>query len=87
MLMRAGLDNRDDHRSVLVHGLAQIADARGDVVGFIATQELAGDGSAAHAAREIADRFVGVGRLTEALQWLAKADRDVCLLTSLTKCE
>jgi hypothetical protein len=75
-LIRTRFDSGDDRRLQLVHGLAEIADARGDVDGFIAAQQLGGDGSAAHAIREIVERLASVGRLAEALQWLEEADRE-----------
>src|SRR6266404_4657536 len=47
--------------------LERIADARGDVDGYIAARRLAG--SEAAAVREIVERLVAVGRLEEALHW------------------
>jgi len=51
----------------LAVALENIADARGDVDGYIAAKRLAG--SEAAAVREIVERLVAVGRLEEALHW------------------
>src|ERR1700737_617084 len=51
----------------LAVALENIADARGDVDGYIGAKPLAG--SEAAAVREIVERLVAVGRLEEALHW------------------
>jgi hypothetical protein len=56
----------------LAIALENIADARGDVDGYIAAQRLAG--SEARAVREIAERLVAAGRLEEALDWAERTD-------------
>src|SRR4029077_18688654 len=57
----------------LAVALENIADARGDVDGYIAAKRLAG--SEAAAVREIVERLVAVGRLDEVLHW---AERSMC---------
>ena len=52
--------------------LENIADARGDVDGYIAAQRLAG--REARAVREIAERLVAAGWLEEALDWAERTD-------------
>jgi hypothetical protein len=52
----------------LTIALENIADARGDVDGYIAAQRLAGTEDVA--VKEIGERLASVGRLDEALQWL-----------------
>jgi hypothetical protein len=56
----------------LAIALENIADARGDVDGYIAAQRLAG--SEAAAVKEIAERLVAAGRLEEALHWAKRPD-------------
>jgi hypothetical protein len=56
----------------LAIALENIADARGDVDGYIAARGLAG--SEAAAVKEIAERLVAAGRLDEALHWAERAD-------------
>jgi hypothetical protein len=80
----AGLDElehmareRLDHRPAgklqyLASALKNIADARGDVDGYIEAQRLAGSEDAA--VKEIAERLVAVGRLEEALRWAERTD-------------
>jgi hypothetical protein len=76
-LMRADLEgvraaSGGDQRHILLHGLAEIADARSDVDGFIDAQRLAG--SEDRAVIEISERLVGAGRLEEALRRLERAE-------------
>ena len=52
--------------------LENIADARGNVDGYIAAQRLAG--REARAVREIAERLVAAGWLEEALDWAERTD-------------
>ncbi len=52
--------------------LEHIADARGDVDGYIAARRLAG--SEAAAVKEIAERLVAAGRIEEALHWVERPD-------------
>ena len=52
--------------------LENIADARGDVDGYIAAQRLAGSDAAA--VKGIAERLVAAGRLEEALRWAERPD-------------
>jgi hypothetical protein len=80
----AGLDElermareRLDHRPAgklqyLASALENIADARGDVDGYIAAKRLAGSEDAA--VKEIAERLVAAGRLEEALLWAERTD-------------
>jgi hypothetical protein len=80
----AGLDElehlareRFGHRPVgklqyLASALENIADARGDVDGYIEAQRLAGSEDAA--VKEIAERLVAAGRLEEALHWAERTD-------------
>ena len=56
----------------LTRGLQQIADARGDVDGFIAAHRLAGTES--HALKEICERLIEAGRAVEALARVEQAD-------------
>ncbi|NUB04662.1 hypothetical protein FW320_00435 [Azospirillum sp. Vi22] len=56
----------------LTRGLQQIADARGDVDGFIAAHRLAGTES--HALKEICERLIEAGRAIEALARVEQAD-------------
>jgi tetratricopeptide (TPR) repeat protein len=56
----------------LTIALENIADARGDVDGYIAAQRLAGTEGAA--VQDIGERLLAAGRLEEALQWLDRAD-------------
>jgi hypothetical protein len=64
------------HRPAGEHELAialeNIADARGDVDGYIAARRLAG--TEATAVKEIIDRLVAAGRLEEALHWAERPD-------------
>jgi len=59
------------HRCLAI-ALENIADARGDVDGYIAAKRLAG--SEAAAVKEIAERLVAAGRLKEALHWVKRPD-------------
>jgi hypothetical protein len=60
---------KHDHRQqVLTTALENIADARGDVDGYIAAQRLAGTEDVA--VKEIGERPLAAGRLEEALHWL-----------------
>jgi hypothetical protein len=80
----AGLDElehlareRFGHRPVgklqyLASALENIADARGDVDGYIEAQRLAGSEDAA--VKEIAERLVAAGRLEDALHWAERTD-------------
>jgi hypothetical protein len=79
-LIRARVDavpvtTGDDCRGALVRGLAEIADARGDVDGFIAAQRLAGGEGAGFVVKDMAERLVSASRLVEALQCLEQAER------------
>jgi len=56
----------------LAIALENIADARGDVDGYIAAQRLAGREDAA--VKEIAKRLVAAGRLKEALHWAERPE-------------
>ena len=56
----------------LTIALENIADARGDVDGYIASQRLAGTEDVA--AKEIGERLLAAGRLEEALHWLDRPD-------------
>jgi hypothetical protein len=72
-LVRERLDHapggkHDDRRYGLTAALKDIADARGDVDGYIAAQRLAGTEDAA--VKEIGERLLAAGRLEEALAWL-----------------
>ena len=69
-LFRAGLDGVGlaggaQHRSTCLEGLAEVADARGDVDAFIEVQYLAD--AEDRAVMAIAEHLVGAGRLEEAL--------------------
>ncbi len=75
-LFRAGLDGEGlaggaQHRRTCLEGLAEVADARGDVDAFIEVQHLSG--AEDRAVMAIAERLVGAGRLEEALQRLEQA--------------
>ena len=72
-LARERLDQgpAEKHRYLAIV-LENIADARGDVDGYIAAQRLAG--SEAAAVKEIAERLVVAGRLEEALHWAERPD-------------
>ena len=59
------------HRGTCLEGLAEVADARGDVDAFIEVQHLAGIED--RAVMPIAERLVDAGRLDEALQRLEQA--------------
>ena len=65
--------SRDWNRRMLYRGLEEIADAKGDVDGFIAAHEEAGT----HLIYvvEIAERLHCAGRAAEALRWLEHPDR------------
>jgi hypothetical protein len=72
---------RLDHAPAGKHGYPQraltialenIADARGDVDGYIAAHRLAGTENVA--VKEIGERLLAAGRLEEALQWLDRPD-------------
>jgi hypothetical protein len=56
----------------LAIALENIADARGDVDGYIAAQRLAGSDAAA--VKGIAERLIAAGRLEEALRWAERPD-------------
>jgi hypothetical protein len=56
----------------LTIALENIADARGDVDGYIAAKRLAGTEDVA--VKQIGERFLAAGRLEEALQWLDRPD-------------
>ena len=56
----------------LTRGLQQIADARGDVDGFIAAHRLAG--TERHALKDICERLIEAGRAAEALARIEQAD-------------
>jgi hypothetical protein len=56
----------------LAIALENIADARGDVDGYIAARRLAGTEAAA--VKEIIERLVAAGRLEEALHWAGRPD-------------
>jgi hypothetical protein len=76
-LVRERLDDapsgRDDYRrGMLTTALEDIADARGDVDGYIAAQRLAGTEAAM--VKEIGERLLAAGRLEEALGWLDRPD-------------
>lgn len=75
-LFRAGLDGvglagGGQHRRTCLEGLAEVADARGDVDAFTEVQHLAGTED--QALTPIVQRLVGAGRLEEALQRLEQA--------------
>jgi hypothetical protein len=57
---------------VLTSALGDIADARGDVDGYIAARRLAG--TEAVMVKEIGERLLAAGRLEEALGWLDRPD-------------
>jgi tetratricopeptide (TPR) repeat protein len=56
----------------LTIALENIADARGDVDGYIAARRLAGNEDVA--VKEIGERLLAAGRLEEALQWLDRPE-------------
>ncbi len=75
-LFRAGLDGIGraggaQHRRTCLDGLAEVADAQGDVDAFIEAQHLAGTED--QAVVPIAERLVAAGRLEEALKGLEQA--------------
>ena len=74
-LIQSELDNEpagsDYRRGVWLHALQDVADALGDVDGFIALVQATG--SADRRAVEIAERLVAAGRPAEALAWLDRA--------------
>jgi hypothetical protein len=57
---------------MLTTALENIADARGDVDGYIAAHRLAGTENVA--VKEIGERLLAAGRLEEALHWLDRPD-------------
>jgi Family of unknown function (DUF6880) len=59
-------------QQALTIALENIADARGDVDGYIAAQRLAGTENLA--VKEIGERLLAAGRLEEALHWLDRPD-------------
>jgi hypothetical protein len=61
-----------DYQRALTPALENIADARGDVDGYIAAQRLAGTENLA--VKEIGERLLAAGRLEEALHWLDRPD-------------
>src|SRR5262249_26099424 len=76
-MVRKRLDNtpageHDYRRRVLTTALGDIADARGDVDGYIAAQRLAGTEDVA--VKEIGERLLAAGRLEEALDRLDRPD-------------
>lgn len=76
-MVRERLDHapggKNDYRRYgLTAALKELADARGDVDGYIAAQRLAGAEDAA--VREIGERLLAAGRLEEALVWLDRPD-------------
>jgi len=76
-IVREGLDHVpagecDYRQQVLTTALEHIADARGDVDGYIAAQRLAGTESVA--VKVIGERLLAAGRLEEALHWLDRPD-------------
>jgi hypothetical protein len=67
------LTGKHDYRQqALTIALENIADARGDVDGYIAAQRLAGTENLA--VKEIGERLLAAGRLEEALHWLDRPD-------------
>ena len=60
------------HEAELIRALTEIADARGDLDGFIALHELAG--TEASAVKDICERLVAAGRLEEALDRAQRAE-------------
>jgi hypothetical protein len=70
-LDKAGNTSSPDRYQACLQGLAEVADARGDVDSFIEVQHLAG--TEERAVMDIANRLVGAGRLDEALQRLEHA--------------
>jgi hypothetical protein len=75
-LVRERLDHaatgRRDYERALTFALENIADARGDVDGYIAAHRLAGTENMA--VKEIGERLLAAGRLEEALHWLDRPD-------------
>jgi hypothetical protein len=75
-LVREGLDRavtgKHVYHQVLTTALENIADARGDVDGYIAAQRLAGTEYVA--VKEIGERLLAAGRLEEALHWVDRPD-------------
>lgn len=69
-----GLAGGSQHRRTCLEGLAEVADARGDVDAFTEVQHLAGTED--RALMPIVQRLVGAGRLDEALQRLEQAMRE-----------
>ena len=67
-----GATGKHIHQRVLTIALENIADARGDVDGYIAAHHLAGTENVA--AKEISERLLAAGRLEEALHWLDHPD-------------
>jgi hypothetical protein len=71
-LDHAPAGKHDYRQQVLTTALENIADARGDVDGYIAAQRLAGTEDVA--VKEIGERLLAAGRLEEALQRLDRPD-------------
>jgi hypothetical protein len=71
-LDHAPAGKQDYRQRALTTALENIADARGDVDGYIAAQRLAGTEDAA--VEEIGARLLAAGRLEEALDWLDRPD-------------
>jgi hypothetical protein len=71
-LDRALTGKHDYRQQALTIALENIADARGDVDGYIAAQRLAGTENLA--VKEIGERLLAAGRLEEALHWLDRPD-------------
>ena len=75
-LVRERLDHaatgKHDYQRALTFALENIADARGDVDGYIAAHRLAGTENVA--VKEIGERLLAAGRLEEALHWLDRPD-------------
>ena len=63
---------KQDYQRALTSALENIADARGDVDGYIAAHRLAGTENGA--VKEIDERLLAAGRLDEALQWLDRPE-------------
>ena len=75
-LVRERLDHaatgKHVYQQMLTTALENIADARGDVDGYIAAHRLAGTENVA--VKEIGERLLAAGRLEEALHWLDRPD-------------
>jgi hypothetical protein len=75
-LVRERLDRaatgKHDYQRALTFALENIADARGDVDGYISAHRLAGTENVA--VKEIGERLLAAGRVEEALHWLDRPD-------------